>query len=677
MKKVLLVLGAVILLLVAAVIAIPFLVPTETLVATAVEQGEKATGRKITVGDASFSVLPTTKVTLVDVTMANAEGGKADKLARLKSLDVEVDLFAILGGDVQVKRFVLIDPVINVEKDKSGRFNFEFSPADAAPQSGTTSSGGDDGAGGGTDIQSIRLDDVRIENAALNYTDLQTGVSHSVSDVNASISLPGLDQPMNFDGDLVWQGKKITIATQVDDPNAAIQGAETALSADISSDLFKVGFKGKAGQKPTIAASGKASVEAGDLPALLTWVGAAIGPDVKLPKAISLTTDVNLALPNIALAGLTFQFDGNKITGSARSVLGGKPSLYADLSAGDLDLTPYMPAEKSGGGASDAAAAKPGKSDWSDDPIDMTGLRAANAEILLKANSIKTGIVDPGATDVHVILRDANLETRLNKLSVFDGGVTGVIKADARKAKAKIALGMKVQGLQAREVLGKFADYTDLLGRVDADVNMTTSGATERQLVSALNGSGKLSIKDGALIGINLADQMKGMSPENFKAEYDNTKKTDFAEMGGTFTARNGVITNKDFKMLAPLLRVTGAGTVPLPPRKVDYRVVPKLVASLSGQGGGSAAGIGLPLLIKGSWDDPSIVPDLEGIVKGVVGAPVEAVEGVAKQLGKGGEGVGKALESLTGGGSKSSSGDDTKKSPLGGALKGLNSLIK
>lgn len=675
MKKVLLVLGAVILLLVAAVIAIPFLVPTETLVATAVEQGEKATGRKITVGDASFSVLPTTKVTLVDVTMANAEGGKADKLARLKSLDVEVDLFAILGGDVQVKRFVLIDPVINIEKDKSGRFNFEFEPPEAQPQSGTTTSDGE-GDTGGADIQSIRLDDVRIENAALNYADLQTGVSHSVSDVNASISLPGLDQPMKFDGDLVWQGKKITIATQVDDPNAAIQGAETALSANVSSDLFNIGFNGKAGQKPAIAASGKASVEAGDLPALLNWIGAAMGPDVKLPKAISLTTDVNLALPKIALAGLTFQFDGNKITGAARSVLGGKPSLYADLSAGDLDLTPYMPAEKSGDGAPDTAAAKPGKSDWSDDPIDMSGLRAANAEILLKANSIKTGIVDPGVTDVHVILRDANLETRLNKLSVFDGGITGVIKADARKAKAKISLGMKVQGLQAREVLGKFADYSDLLGRVDADMNMTTTGATERQLVSALNGSGRLSIKDGALIGINLAEQMKGLSPENFKAEYDKTKKTDFAEMGGTFTARNGVITNKDFKMLAPLLRVTGAGTVPLPPRKVDYRVVPKLVASLSGQGGGSAAGVGLPLLIKGSWDDPSIVPDLEGIVKGVVGAPVEAVEGVAKQLGKGGAGVGKALESLTGGGS-SSSGDEKKKSPLGGALKGLNSLIK
>jgi hypothetical protein len=58
--------------------------------------------------------------------------------------------------------------------------------------------------------------------------------------------------------------------------------------------------------------------------------------------------------------------------------------------------------------------------------------------------------------------------------------------------------------------------------------------------------------------------------------------------------------------MLAPLLRISGGGTVPLPPQTVDYGLEAKLVPSL--EGGSSQddalAGIPIPIRITGPWDN-------------------------------------------------------------------------
>ena len=83
--------------------------------------------------------------------------------------------------------------------------------------------------------------------------------------------------------------------------------------------------------------------------------------------------------------------------------------------------------------------------------------------------------------------------------------------------------------------------------------------------------------------------------------------------MAGKYNIRNGIVTNNgDTRLIAPLLRLTAAGTVDLSARTMDYRVAPKLVALAIGQGGKSnAAGISVPVIVKGPWTDTSYRPDL------------------------------------------------------------------
>lgn len=696
MKKFLIILGVIIVLLIGVVVALPFIVPKSAMIAFVVEQIEDATGRKVTVGgEPSFSVFPEVKLSISQVTLSNAEGGKAANLAEIGSADVEVDLMAALGGEVVVKRFVLIDPIIAIEKDKNGRFNFELGDdGPGKPGNQESSAPREGGAGEGL---ALSLNDVRLENATLIYDDAQTGERQELKGFNATLSLPSADGPFDMTADAEFKGRRIEVVTHVDKPMAIPAGGGTTLSAKVSSaDLFAVSFEGKASAGAVPEGAGKVGIEVSDLAALLAWAEVALGPDVKLPATIGLSGDLTGSPEKVSLSAATISFDKNTLTGSLSAGLtGGKPFAIADLTAGDLDLRAYLPEQKAGGeGTGGQASAGGGSSDWSDDPIDFAGLSAADADIRFRANSVTTGIVDTGKTDVAIVVKGKQANVTINELVLYDGATTGALSVDASGAQPKIAIKLDVAGLQARPALQQLADYGDFLGTVNLSMDMATSGDTERKLVSALNGKGNISITDGAILGYNLAAAVRNVSTGDLDLDYDKSEKTDFAEITASFTAKNGVVNNPDLKMNAPLLRVTGKGDIMLPPRTLDYRALPKLVASLTGQGAETAGGLGVPLLIKGNWDDPSIQPDLEGVVKGVIEAPVDAVKGVAGGAANvvkgvtegGGSAVKGVLDSVTGGGGASSSdasntetqpsGDGEAKDTVGGTVKKLKGLF-
>ncbi len=695
MKRVLIAIGVILVLLVAIVIIVPFVVPTSTLVDYVKEEVEGTTGRKLTVnGDPSFSIFPDVALTLPEVALSNAPDGEAADLVRIKSADIQVDLMAAISGEVVIKRFVLVEPVIAIEKDAKGRFNFEFDPpagatAPSASDSGSAGSGG----GGGGDL-ALRLDDVRLENATFTYLDAQTGERQEVRGVNAKLSLPDFAGPFDMDASAEWQDRQVTVVAHVDKPQAIAAGQETALRLTVeSSDLFKVDFNGTASAGTEPKGAGRLTVNADDLGGLLAWVGAAMGPEVKLPSSISLDANLTGSPKAVALSDAAITFDQNRLTGAVRAGLAGaRPSLFADLSGGDLDLRPYMPAEaKEGVGTSDGAAAPGGGAkDWSDDPIDLSGLDAADVDLHIAADSIKTGIVDTAATDIKLVSEGKRTNLTITKLGLYEGEATGAVSIDRRAQAPKFAIKLDGKGIQAQPMLQQFANFGDFLGTVELAVDMTTAGASERQIVSALNGTGALTVRDGAIIGYNLAAAVRGISTANLDLDYDKAEKTDFAEISATWTAKNGVINNPDLMMNAPLLRVTGKGTVSLPPRQIDYRVLPKLVASLAGQGASSSGGLGVPVLIRGSLDDPSIQPDLEGVVRGVIEAPGDAVKGVVEGAGgvvkgvtEGGSGAVKGLlDSVTGGsksGGDSSAAPEEEKpasNPVEGATKKLKGLF-
>ena len=171
---------------------------------------------------------------------------------------------------------------------------------------------------------------------------------------------------------------------------------------------------------------------------------------------------------------------------------------------------------------------------------------------------------------------------------------------------------------------------------------------------------------------------MRQVSTAALKSGFDSSQKTDFAVLGGTFVITKGVLTNNDLVMQSPLLRLAGKGKVNLLARTQNYRLEPKVVGSLRGQGDKfERKGIVVPIIVTGTWDNPIWRPDLVGALK----LNSDGSLGSLKDLEKNYKGQAKdLLKGLTGKGTSGkapATGDKPKGDALKDQLKGLKGLIK
>ncbi|MHA1569184.1 MAG: AsmA family protein, partial [Alphaproteobacteria bacterium] len=249
---------------------------------------------------------------------------------------------------------------------------------------------------------------------------------------------------------------------------------------------------------------------------------------------------------------------------------------------------------------------------------------------------------------LRVTLTGGRLVLDLSELALYQGAGKARIVVDASKPVLGIEESFELAGIQAEPFLRDAAEIDKLRGTANAKIRVKGRGRSQLDIVKSLDGDGAVTFTDGAIKGLNIASMMRSISPDSLIKGVNPAQKTDFSELSGTFVIRRGILENKDLKMLSPVLRVTGAGTSDLPARTVNYRIEPKAVATLKGQGGAAdKRGLVVPIMVTGPWHNLSYQPDLKALLQigpeGVVGMVKSLTEGV-----KGG-GIKGLLETLTG----------------------------
>ena len=224
-----------------------------------------------------------------------------------------------------------------------------------------------------------------------------------------------------------------------------------------------------------------------------------------------------------------------------------------------------------------------------------------------------------------------------------------VLSANASRRVPRIALNFDLKNFQAHPFMSDAMDFKRIEGTANAHLNVTTRGRSQRELVSALGGAGKVTFLNGAIRGINLAAMVRNVASAFLDPTAASTQKTDFAELGGTYVIRRGILTNNDLLLKSPLLRLTGRGTVTLPRQRIDYRLKPKIVASTRGQDSRAGApGISVPVIVSGPWDNISYKPDLAGAIGGIAKDPAKALDTLKGLLsGTSGDGDSKSTLSI------------------------------
>jgi len=218
------------------------------------------------------------------------------------------------------------------------------------------------------------------------------------------------------------------------------------------------------------------------------------------------------------------------------------------------------------------------------------------------------------ATQVTAEIRSGANRIELTRLgaAVFGGAL------DARATLAgsgRHALQMRLAGVDAGMAVRALFGRDALDGHGDLRIDVTAGGGTPAALERSLDGTAALSLRNGAIVGVDLADVMHRLrlalaaARGGLAAIEQNTAagdRTAFSSLDASFAIRNGIAHSDDLDLRSPLLRVAGSGDVDLARQRLDYAARVTLPESSSaGDPAGLAAlrGLAVPVHLSGPFD--------------------------------------------------------------------------
>jgi len=649
-KKLLIGLAIVIVLVVAAVLIVPSVIPLDTYKAKIIALVKTETGRDLRIdGPVKFSLLPSIALEANDVSLSNPPGAVSPNMIQLKTLDVDLKLFPLLHGAVEIARFKLVDPAIALEVDKQGRPSWVFA-SEAAPAAGNKTPAASASSGGSAGFSSISLGDVSIVDGQASYLDQRTGDKKLLSNINMTLSLPSGDQPFTAKGSATWNDETATLTLAADKPATLQRGGTSPVTITLAATPINFAFKGNATGATLSKLAGGIDLSIPSIRGLAKWLGVPFDAPGTGFGQFTLSGQLDMAGPKIAFTKAVIALDAIKATGALTlDSSGSKPDFSGHLDVDKLDVNPYLPpqtasaggttrASGSGGAAAGSGAAAPAKSSgWSDAPIDLSPLKLANADFDLSANSILYRKIQIGRSALALHLKDGKFDADLSQMALYDGKGQGKVTADGSGQTPAIAANFDLSGVAVQPLLNDAAGFDRLIGKGSLKVDVTGHGKSEREIVGSLGGKGSLDLANGKITGVNLISFMKNTASA-LTGGKGGANETDFGSLTGTYTITNGVLKNNDLRLTSPEIPMTGAGTVDLPLQQVDYKVTPSVAGVLA-----------VPVDITGPWSDLSYRPDLAGVGKSLAQDPGKLLNGLQSGGASAGSGAKKLLNGLFG----------------------------
>ncbi|MFP4126949.1 MAG: AsmA family protein [Alphaproteobacteria bacterium] len=650
---------------VAAVLALPYVVPQETLRATVARQLEQATGRDIRLeGDVGLALLPRPAASLGRLSIAGADGVEGPPLLTLDGLDAELALAPLLSGNIQVDRFVLRGLELALIVDEEGRTNWATAATPAAGGDGGDD-GGDDGTaapaptGAPDSLPPVSLDDVRLVDAAVRYSDRARGIERAFEAIDGTVAMAGLDQPLTLDVTGTLDERPLELSGRLAALQPLLEGGGTGAELALAGDGLNLDFTGDVdGREPE--ADGDLALSVERAPSTLGWLA---DRDLALPaERLELTGALAASPSRVALDGLELGIDDVRGTGNAAVALDAdRPKVTGRLDLGAVDLAAFGMGDddREDGGATraqsdgDAAGDRAnGAEPWSRQPIGYTH-PPVDLDVALSVESLSAPPLTFGAGTLDIEGDAERLAITLEELGFYDGAATGNVTLEPTDDGVALDQNVELADFQTGPLLADLAGTGFLAGRADLDLDVATRGESQHDLVAAAEGAGSFQVDRAVLRGLQGKPELEALRAL-LTLGGEPGEPLRIADVSGSVDLEEGVATNDDLVATTANLRLTGDGRIDLVNRRVPgYTLTPEATGALAGVEPLQA--VIVPLIVEGPFDDLSVRPDPDAIGAGAVEEVERALEAAGDEASQGGledaaetiinEGLGGALE--------------------------------
>lgn len=207
-----------------------------------------ATGRELSLrGDVKLRIGLTPVLVVDDVSFQNAPWGSRPEMVTVKRFEMQAALLPLFSRRVEIMRFILVEPDVLIETDKSGQSNVPVASSrkDPAPslEAKTGERSEEEGAG---KRMTVSFKELQVEKGRFTYRDGASGKNVSVAVEKLAVSAAGSDSSLRLALQGLYNGKAFELAGTV--------GSLQALSD--SAKPWPVDLSGKAGGA-TLTAKGE------------------------------------------------------------------------------------------------------------------------------------------------------------------------------------------------------------------------------------------------------------------------------------------------------------------------------------------------------------------------------------------------------------------------------------
>jgi AsmA protein len=656
----------IVILLVGAVIVLPMIIDPNDYKDELVAAVEEKTGRAFAVkDDLQLSTFPWLGIETGGVRLGNAAGFGNEPFAQINRLAVRVKVVPLFSRQVEVDTLVLDGLQLNLEKNAQGKTNWEDLQQQASGKKGQHEQPQAGSEEGDATLLGFAIGGIELKNTQIHWQDAQAGQDYKVQDVYvlAGSLLPGGQTPVEAgfklqsqqpalnmalklktelgssvdlqsfqlhdlslntqaSGDgLPTNGIELDLTAQVDVDIAEdtllirqlqLQGPETDLQGDVTVSNLR--------QQPQV--QGKLQLAETNIKQLARLFGVEIvTQNAQALSRVSANIQLAQDAKGLRLDPLNVQLDSSKLQGHIHLLDVQIPAVRSKLTIDQINVDDYMPPAKEKTAnveSGEQTASRPRKVQGNP----FAGIVALDAVFEMQVGNLVANKAKMQDVLVKVTSKKGVVTVAPFQANLYDGKFDGSITLDARDKQPKVRAIKKLTNIQIGPLLQDVAGQDRLLGRGNVNVDMRVTGLSEPEIRRSLNGTFDFRLLDGAVKGVNIAkvvrDASGALSGNRSSGAGDEPNQTDFAEMSGSATVTNGVVSNQDLQAKSPLLRIDGKGTVDLPKDNIDYRLVAELVGSLEGQGGkgrDQLSGVPIPVKITGSLASPKYTPDLEGLL--------------------------------------------------------------
>jgi AsmA family protein len=592
---------AVLLVLVLAAAIGAYLFVTSDYVRAQIEnRADTASGRKTKIGKVEVDWSWTPTLRLDNVALSNADWAETPHMFEAKRIELQIELWPLLRGNIVMPRLRLEQPVIDIEQNDKDDLNWDFEESPVAggavrqvkpeQRSGTPLIGRLEIVGGHVSYSDAKRK-LQLTGSALTASgkagdedQVQLGLKGTLENKPLSVRLTGgsalmlrdSKEPYPLDLAVDYGDTHLTIKGTLDDP-FQFQGArvQLTLSGQDMSDVFPLlgipgpptppyRIAGNLSRAPGIWHLDQMNLHAGD-----SDLGGGIEID-QHSKPSKLTA--NLVSQHLAFADLA-------------PLIGATPGKRGNVSAQQRQTEEKLEA----------------KSEiFPDVPMQVERLRAMNMDVSLYARKVVAPNYLPvSAINMHVRVQDGQAIVDPLTLGVAGGTVAGQMTVDARSDNPAARIGLRYQDVD----LGAFfrgSDYFDTThGKLQGHVALAGNGRSLAQVMSSSSGDFVLGSTGGSISSLLVS--LAGLQIADALVLY--ITGDDSIPIGcamGRMVFDHGVASFDRMVMDTQKSVVHIAGTVSLPAQAVDAKITadPKQFSLLDLHG---------PVVVQGKIRSPDI----------------------------------------------------------------------